>query len=128
MKTIRANTFETNSSSTHSMVILTEKQDNQLRNGELYLSNKYDEGIITKEEADKIFFEVIKEYNLQYPNDNIETIEDFKETNWYLDNQDEYPCDIDRWCESDYLASDSSNYTSPSGDKLIIYTKYGYNG
>lgn len=128
MKTIRANTFETNSSSTHSMVILTEEQDNQLRNGELYLTNKYDETIITKEERDDIFYKAIEEYNKEYPQDIISTIEDFMETDYYCDNKDEFPCDMNEWGDYDYLSYETSNYTSPSGDKLVIHVVYGYNG
>lgn len=130
MKTIRANTFETNSSSTHSMVILTEEEDNQLRNGELYLTNKYDEEIITKEERDAIFYKAIEEYNKDCENTKIEgtkitTIEEFMETDDYLDNRSEFPCDIDEWADNEYLSYDYSNYTSPSGDKLIIHLLYG---
>lgn len=125
MKTIRANTFETNSSSTHSMVILTEEQNNQLRNGQLYLTNKYDEDLITKEERDAIFYEAIENYNKEYPQDTIVTIEDFMETDYYLDNRSEFPCDIDEWADREYLAYDYTNYTSPSGDKLVIHVVYG---
>ena len=56
MKTIRANTFETNSSSTHSMIILTEEEYDKLESGELYLN---DDEIITKEEAKNIFLKHI---------------------------------------------------------------------
>ena len=128
MKTIRANTFETNSSSTHSMVILTEEQNNKINNGELYLTNKYDETIITKEERDIIFYKAIKDYNKEYPQDNIITIEDFMETDYYCDNKDKFPCNIEEWSDYEYLSYDSVNYTSPSGDKLIIHVVYGYNG
>ena len=132
MKTIRANTFETNSSSTHSMVILTEEQNSQLHNGELYLTNKYDQEIITKEERDAIFYEAISNYNETIVNYNdemgaklISTIEEYLETDEYLDNKSEFPCDIDEWSDSEYLAYDSTNYTSPSGDKLVIHVVPG---
>lgn len=132
MKTIRANTFEINSSSTHSMVILTEEQNDKMNNGELYLTNKYDETIITKEERDAIFYEAISNYNETIVNYNdemgaklITTIEEFMETDDYLDNRSEFPCDIYEWSDREYLAYDSANYTSPSGDKLVIHVVYG---
>ena len=129
MKTIRHNTFETNSSSTHSLLILTEEENNKINNGELFLRNKYDEEIITKEEADEIFLEAIKEYNSSYPNeDPIQTIEEYKQTDDYLDNKSEFPCDIDEWANNEYLEYDSIDYTSPSGDKIVIHSLYGYNG
>lgn len=50
-QTIRLNTFETNSSSTHNCVIGTKEQFDQLRIDELYI---YDNEIITKEDLLKI--------------------------------------------------------------------------
>ena len=128
MKTIRHNTFETNSSSTHSLLILTEEENNKIDNGELFIEGKYEETLITKEEADKIFLEAIEEYNSVNPEDKIHTIEEFKETDWYLDNTSEYPCNVEEWAEEDRLNYDVINYVSPSGDKIIIHALYGYNG
>ena len=132
MKTIRHNTFETNSSSTHSLLILTEEENYKMNNGELYLTNKYDETIITKEERDTIFYEAISNYNETIVDYNdemgaklITTIEEFMETDDYLDNRSEFPCNIDEWADREYLAYDYSNYTSPSGDKLVIHVVYG---
>ena len=107
------------------MVILTEEQNNKINNGELYLTNKYDEELITKEERDAIFYKAIEDYNKEYPQDTIVTIEDFMETDEYLDNRSEFPCNIDEWADREYLAYDYSNYTSPSGDKLVIHVVYG---
>ena len=126
MKTIRHNTFETNSSSTHSLLILTEEENNKIDNGELFIESKYEETLITKEEADKIFLEAIEEYNSVNPEDKIHTIEEFKETDWYLDNISEYPCDIKVWSEKEGLDYDVTDYVSPSGDKIVIHAIYGY--
>ena len=128
MKTIRHNTFETNSSSTHSLLILTEEENNKISNGELFIESKYEETLITKEEADKIFLEAIEEYNSVNPEDKIHTIEEFKETDWYLDNISEYPCDIKVWSEKEGLDYDVTDYVSPSGDKIVIHAIYGYGG
>ena len=126
MKTVRFNTFETNSSSTHSMIILTEEEEQKLNFGELYLKNKYDTTLITKEEAYKIFLEAMEndnyiqnsEYSLK------ENIEDYAEN---CEDRDELPCSLDDWTYDIYLTIDSNNYTSPSGDKLKIICKYGNN-
>ena len=124
MKTIRHNTFETNSSSTHSLLILTEEENDKINNGELFIENRYEETLITKEEADKIFLEAIEEYNSVYTEDKIHTIEEFKETDWYLDDRSDYPCNIEEWAE-DGLNYDVTDYVSPSGDKIIIHALYG---
>lgn len=124
MKTIRANTFETNSSSTHSMIILTEEEYNKLESGELYL---YDDEVITKEEAKNIFLKHMNEDKYEYDND-LSFEENIKN---YLDEfeyySSEYPQSLENWKEEDELESDTNIYISPSGDKLRIICKYGTN-
>jgi len=126
MKTIRANTFETNSSSTHSLVILTEEQETLFNNGELYFRSEYDNDIITKEERNEIMLELMSE-------DGWETIinlsveENIKK--YIFDCIDDYnfPISLDNWLDSYELDTNVEHYTSPSGDKLIICAKYGHN-
>ena len=126
MKTIRANTFETNSSSTHSMIILTEEEYNKLESGELYLDN--DDKVITKEEAKNIFLKHMNEDKYMY-DDDLSFEENIKN---YLDEFEyypsEYPQSLETWKEGDELESDTNIYISPSGDKLKIICKYGYIG
>ena len=125
MKTIRANTFETNSSSTHSMIILTEEEYNKLESGELYLD---DDEVITKEEAKNIFLKHMNEDKYMY-DDDLSFEENIKN---YLDEFEyypsEYPQSLETWKEGDELESDTNIYISPSGDKLKIICKYGYIG
>ena len=125
MKTIRANTFETNSSSTHSMIILTEEEYDKLESGELYLN---DDKVITKEEAKNIFLKHMNEDKYMY-DDDLSFEENIKN---YLDEFEyypsEYPQSLETWKEGDELESDTNIYISPSGDKLKIICKYGYIG
>lgn len=124
MKTIRANTFETNSSSTHSMIILTEEEYDKLESGELYLN---DDEVITKEEAKNIFLKHMNEDKYMY-DDDLSFEENIKN---YLDEFEyypsEYPQSLETWKEEDELESDTNIYISPSGDKLKIICKYGTN-
>lgn len=53
MINIRANTFETNSSSTHSITICTEEEYNKFVNGELGID--WDDRLVPKEEAEYDF-------------------------------------------------------------------------
>ena len=94
MKTIRANTFETNSSSTHSLIILTEEEEQKLDSGELYLSTKYNSDLITKEEAYKIFLKAMESDNyIQNPEYSLEeNIKDYLEN---CDDRYELPCSLD---------------------------------
>ena len=97
MKTIRANTFETNSSSTHSMIILTEEEYNKLESGELYLDD--DDKVITKEEAKNIFLKHMNEDKYMY-DDDLSFEENIKN---YLDEFEycpsEYPQSLKTWKE-----------------------------
>lgn len=98
MKTIRRSTFETNSSSTHSMTICTKSEYEKWMNGEL-LFDRYNEKLVNPEE--------IKEQD-EYR---------------YL-TYEQYSNDEDRCCLEGY----KENYTTPSGDEIVIFGEYGYDG
>lgn len=125
MKTIRLGTFETNSSSTHSMVICTEEEYEKWANGELYASRWYG-GFKTKEEVMEDFKKDHSEYFDSEGNfistDEYENLEELMDdysydTKWY---------DLDGWAGD--LECDENSYTSPSGDKIRIICRYGYDG
>ena len=124
MRTIRYNTFETNSSSTHSLLILTEEECDKIEKGEMFLLSQYDREVITKEERDKVILDEMYTVNKTYDY-MFQSIEEFMESDYYFDNRSEFPCNIDEWCDSDYLEIDSYDYTSPAGDKIKIIAKYG---
>ena len=94
MKTIRLGTFETNSSSTHSLNIATEEEFTRWKNEELL----YDE-------CNYVFVENNEE---NQKDECCKTMEDF--------------------FESEYLESFEEKYTSESGDRIVIFGKYGYDG
>ena len=122
MKTIRLGTFETNSSSTHSIAICTKEQYKKWRAGEFYLNDcgsYYDkdnilEGkeFITKDEA----INFLKHYN--YIND-----EEVEDLDYMLREYDIHS--YDSWGE-DYEHT-SHSFTTPSGDEMVAECYYGYN-
>lgn len=61
MKVIRLGVFETNSSSTHTMIIMPEEEYKKWESGEL-LRYRWDDKFITREENDRIVKELIKQY------------------------------------------------------------------
>ena len=98
--TIRLGTFETNSSSTHSLVVCEKKEFEMFKIGELIFNRYTCEFVPTKvyEEAKK--------------NDK-----DF----------DDYEfCTYDEYFEDDELSSYEEGYTSKSGDEIVIFGRYGY--
>lgn len=106
MRQIRLGTFETNSSSTHSLVIGTPEQIEKWENGELFI-NYYDDYATvfkTKEELDQME----------------ETEKSFYREDWK--NGEE-------WDEAtEYLDHDSQIITTPGGEILSIVCAYGRDG
>lgn len=106
MRQIRLGTFETNSSSTHSLVIGTPEQIEKWEAGELFI-NYYDDYATefkTKEELDQME----------------ETEESFYRDEWK--NGEE-------WDEAtEYLDHDSRIITTPGGEQLSIVCAYGRDG
>ena len=123
MITVRYGTFETNSSSTHSMVICTEDEWNKWVNGELFAS-RWKSGFKTKEE---LIQECKQEYSYYFDgegnfitNDRFSSLEEFMEyysDGWY---------NLDRWVGN--LESDETTYKTPNGETLKIICRYGYDG
>jgi hypothetical protein len=120
---IRRNVFETNSSSTHSITICTKDEFKKWQNGELYFV-KYEEVFVSREEVLK-FIREDKWINGHYSTElkemsNEELLEEFAV---------EVECfSWDKYWEDIYLESYEVEYTSPSGDELVVFGQYGYDG
>lgn len=119
-QTFRFNTFETNSSTTHAMVIFGSEEENNLWNdGKLYVD--WDGNIYTEEEVKAKYAEEREEFIKKsfYGSDkeNEEVI--FQE---WLNDADYRNCYT--WWEE--LEQDTTTYTSKSGDTIYIHCAYGY--
>lgn len=123
---IRNGVFETNSSSTHSLVMCMKNDYDKWVNREVYLNNEAgwssysgykNKQFVTKEEAIDIIT------NNKYPPDidlftmnNDELEEYFKDNEIYtFDNYD-----------NDYLESFTQEFTTPNGDTVVSFGQYGY--
>ena len=136
MKQIRRGVFETNSSSTHSLTVCTEDEYNKWKRGEL-LYDCYEECFIEaiglsdfeKDQA-KEYYNVLKK---TYWKDWKQLSEEETKL-WYIkyakeklhkngnaQTYDEYSHNYD-------LEHYEKHYTSPSGDKIVIFGQYGYDG
>lgn len=114
MRQIRYNTFETNSSSTHTLIIMTKDEYDKLCNGELYIDDyghfgKYD-SLVTKEDVER-------EFKGSYGYDDPED-----------ERRDSGVYTLDEWSDDDFLEYDEHTYTSPSGDEIVAIAKYGRDG
>lgn len=119
-QTFRFNTFETNSSTTHAMVIFGSEEENNLWNdGKLYVD--WDGNIYTEEEVNAEF-EANKEEFIKksyYSLDKEDEGDIFQE---WLSDSGFYNCDT--WWEN--LEQDCTTYTTKSGDTIYIHCAYGY--
>ena len=145
MKQIRCNVFETNSSSTHTLAICTEDEYKDWQDGKL-LFNKWNETFvknsinITKQDR-KEAEERYTTYKGKYYKDWSELTDSEREeyTYNYIAQQrrqeKSFSFEEDgltyqefmQNCNNDGLETETSHYTSPSGDKLVITCAYGYN-
>ena len=145
MKQIRKNVFETNSSSTHTLAICTEDEYKDWQDGKL-LFNKWNETFvknsinITKQDR-KEAEERYTIYKGKYYKDWSELTEAEREeyTYNYIAQQRRQEKSLSfeedgltyqefmQNCNNDGLETETSHYTSPSGDKLVITCAYGYN-
>lgn len=116
MYTIRRGVFETNSSSVHSMCICTKDEYDKWMNGELYCNRWYEE-FKTKEEVEALY----EEYKKGHKDDSIQI--DFND--WRFDYS---YLTFEEYFDSEYLETFEENYTTPSGDEIICFGKYGYDG
>lgn len=124
MRTIRRNVFETNSSSSHSISISTETDWEAFKNGQRWVDYRE---LLTFEEA----VSRVEEY---YPEDaeklrNAYAAEDMEAVARIMANYEF--CSYKKWEElrEDYGEETYSyKFTTPSGDKMVAWGSYGYNG
>ena len=138
MKQIRRNVFETNSSSTHSITMCSQSQFEDWKNGKI-LFDQWNKAFVERNITELDKNAAMEEYKEIY-NDKLfykkwdELSEDEKNT-WYQKhyNENRYEDNDDLVTYSDYfgsydLESYTSSYTSESGDKIVAFGKYGYDG
>ena len=104
---VRRNVFETNSSSTHSITICTEDEYEMWKRGEVYWS-RYSKEFVSKEEVEKEF--------------NKSRHDDFND---YLYEEGLYT--FDRYDDIE-METYEEHYQTKSGDKIIVFGYYGYDG
>ena len=123
MKKVRHGVFETNSSSVHTLTICTEDEYGLYTDGEL-LRCKFDwilkdtkykgRKFVTREEAAEIEKAYLAKHGETYDDESIEEFvhDDFES----YDDEDEY------------LECYEEHFVSPSGDKMVAFGRYGYDG
>lgn len=123
MKVIRLGVFETNSSSTHTMVIMPEEDFEKWKSGEI-LRFKWDDTFVSKEEAEEIINKLKVDYAKEYKVnvDDIEVYDLSDDDNYYEKVPLAYK-DFDDWMN---LEGDINHYKTKGGEDLVILCWYGY--
>lgn len=109
MKQIRVGVFETNSSSTHSLTIVSEEDYVKWQSGELLLNTN-------KEELVPFPKDYVKKEETEQGGDGNE-----------FEDEDGVLKTYEQWLDSnneDYVGK----FTTKSGDKIVVFGKYGYDG
>ena len=115
MKTIRKNVFETNSSSTHSITVMS-KEDYDKWSSDNYYWDSNNAILLTHED-------MVNKYLSYY---NLTEIDD---ENVFQDWLSDIRCEIynQEQFENTSLEYNLTDHTTQSGDEIIILCKYGYN-
>lgn len=141
-RAIRREVWETNSSTSHSVIIMTADQAKRWSEEELYYYNNrnwYDPfNKLPEEKKPKAggFYtqdEVIKMYDLQgyhFDPDNLDYDKDEDDTeeilkDKFIEEMGDF-ISYDQWYGDECLEHDTEYYTSPSGDDLVISCRYGW--
>ena len=127
MRTIRYNTFETNSSSTHCITMLDKSDYDHWTNEEIFIDIN---------DGDKVYdlkdvYELLKlKYNYQgfesYSEVSLFIDELIANNNWYRYDC-EVPISFDKYCEMyDSLEMDTDYFRTKNGDEIVVICHYGY--
>lgn len=134
-KKIRRGVFESNSSSTHSLVMCSEKKFESWKNGELLLNEWEKEFISVNNLSDKDKLDAANEYEEsknEFQKDWKDLSDEAKqhyyvvyaEKNGLIDDGKTY----EQYMNDTYLETFINTYTTESGDKVIAFGKYGFDG
>ena len=122
---IRQNTFETNSSSTHSLVICTMKQFEDLKKNKLYIyeNDTLIDLVEARAKVEKYYPSRLVELDEAINDQDYESVEEIFEDCCIetYENWKDYKHDRG-------LETYSRHFESPSGDKLVAWGHYGYDG
>lgn len=126
MKTIvRKGVFETNSSSTHSMIMCTGEEYQKFEDGEM-LVNMMDEELFSYDDITD-FIMSYDYYKDQFTKSGIDIKDKKAVLKWAAKNIDDLQ-DVDTFYDNEYLDTFSQSFTTENGEKVVAFGRYGYDG
>lgn len=133
---IRRGVFETNSSSQHSLTMCSKEEFEQWKNGELLFYERGSGSFVKANNLSdydkKCAAQDYENHKDEFSKDWLDLSEDAKEkyyTKYAKENDIVYKDakTYEEWQQSD-LETFVDRYTSKSGDKIVAFGKYGYDG
>ena len=125
MKTVRLGTFETNSSSTHSITMCMESDYEKWKNGEMYW-HRWNDELVSKEEVEKEMAKLREEFIADNP-DFDENNEEWKEELEQYINEDKTYYTYEEFNDYDYIEYETfvDTFETPQGEKVVSFGYYG---
>lgn len=125
MKTVRLGTFETNSSSTHSITMCMESDYKKWKNGEMYW-HRWNDELVSKEEVEKEMAKLREEFIADNP-DFDENNEEWKEELEQYINEDKMYYTYEEFNDYDYIEYETfvDTFETPQGEKVVSFGYYG---
>lgn len=120
MKLIRRGTFETNSSSTHSITMCKESDFDKWKNGEMYW-DRWNESLVSKEEAEKEMAKLKEEFISEHPDYDKDDIDWEEQLEDYLNSDKEYYT-YEEFNNYDYIEYETFE---DSYDGVVAFGYYG---
>lgn len=125
MRTVRRGTFETNSSSTHSITMCMESDYEKWKNGEMYW-HRWNDELVSKEEVEKEMAKLRDEFIADNP-DFDENNEEWKEELEQYINEDKMYYTYEEFNDYDYIEYETfvDTFETPQGEKVVSFGYYG---
>ena len=125
MKTVRLGTFETNSSSTHSITMCMVSDYEKWKNGEMYW-HRWNDELVSKETVEKEMAKLREEFIADNP-DFDENNEEWKEKLEQYINEDKMYYTYEEFNDYDYIEYETfvDTFETPQGEKVVSFGYYG---
>ena len=120
MRTIRIRTFETNSSSTHSITMCMESDFDKWKNGEMY-RDRWNESLVSKEEVEQEMAKLKEEFISERPDYDKDDIDWEEQLEDYLNSDKEYYT-YEEFNNYDYIEYETFE---DSYDGVVAFGYYG---
>lgn len=125
MRTVRLGTFETNSSSTHSLTMCMASDYEKWKNGEMYW-HRWNDELVSKEEVEKEMARLREEFIADNPDFDENDGEWQEELENYI-NEDKAYYTYEEFNDYDYIEYETfeDTFETPQGEKVVSFGYYG---